>query len=718
MTDQNTMTLKTLLEKYFLIIPDYQREYAQGRDNPRDKNVLDMFVETISNALKNGIELSFDYVYGNIKLENGVEIFLPVDGQQRLTTLFLFYVYCYQGRKDGAFLNKFKYAVNPCTNNFIQLLLTNGASEPEKADDWKNWFDGMTSIHSDPCALSLLNAYRKIKHCMEGVKIDVSNLEKISFQFLDTKENKLPESIFWKMNARGRQLTESEIFKAEATKFISDYGKKEEFAALFSAFYLKIFGDLKENLIRTDKCIMRLIKSFCQWQTSESEFRFTDYIASSEYKKAFVKNDDFSVALPRFFKFCKEHNIEDLLPRRVLSDRNEYLFENLPARIISAMIIFFRSTSPDFPGVELRFRYWMRLAANLIDNSENTSALKSVLNTLSDDKHITSIETASVFDDIKCYENDVMLTEQLEEETLKARLLASEQGSTWRNLFDKAENHKVLRGKVSILLPSGKNTSPDSFDSDFDYLDKLWSLQKEHYLLTRILLSYYEYDSPRSGSEIDMRCSDTTGEAAKKVIYESLSGCFRKAVENGKILNPEKLDLRDKPYWIKSLCQDGELLIGSVPRNGNVFTYYHHLVVLRNGKRIDAYGNIILDDREILLEELIKDGCVECLSPGQQIMDNGKSTHYFKNTSVRFIYKGHFFELYYYPFDGGNDIYLLKDDLNSADTYCKRLGEQKDVTDDSQLYYCFRFGENPTKESIKNSMDRLIEKGLRDHVIT
>ena len=116
------------------------------------------------------------------------------------------------------------------------------------------------------------------------------------------------------MNARGRQLTESEIFKAEATKFISDYGKKEEFAALFSAFYLKIFGDLKENLIRTDKCIMRLIKSFCQWQTSESEFRFTDYIASSEYKKAFVKNDDFSVALPRFFKFCKEHNIEDLLP--------------------------------------------------------------------------------------------------------------------------------------------------------------------------------------------------------------------------------------------------------------------------------------------------------------------------------------------------------------------------------------------------------------------
>lgn len=227
MIDKNTMTLKTLLEKYNLVIPDYQREYAQGRDNPRDTNVLDMFVETISNALKNGADLSLDYVYGNIKNENGVEVFFPVDGQQRLTTLFLFYVYCYQGREDRKFLSRFKYAVNPHTNSFIQLLLTNGATEPDKADEWKNWFDIMTSIRSDSCAFSLLNAYRRIQRSMKGVEIDVIKLEQISFQFLNTAESDLPESVFWKMNARGRQLTESEIFKAEAAKYIQMMERKK-----------------------------------------------------------------------------------------------------------------------------------------------------------------------------------------------------------------------------------------------------------------------------------------------------------------------------------------------------------------------------------------------------------------------------------------------------------------------------------------------------------
>lgn len=626
-------------------------------------------------------------------------------------------MYCYQGRNDGAFLSRFRYAVNPHTNGFINLLLTNGAVEPEKPDEWQNWFDIMTSIHSDPCALSLLNAYRKIKHSMNGVKVDVSKLEKIRFQFLDTWKNDLPDSVFWKMNARGRQLMESEIFKAEAVKYIPDECRKKEFADSFSDFHSRIFGDLEGNIIRSDKCIMRLIKSLCQWLTSESEFGFTDYIASSEYTKAFVGNDDFSVALPRFFRFCCMHNIEGLLPRRVLPSGRKYLFEELPSRISSAMIIFFRSISPDVAGVEEKFRRWMRLSINLIDNSQSVSALKLVLNTLCDDRHIASIGCASVFDDIKCDSKDLMLTEQLEEETLKAKLLSGENGSVWCCCFDKAENHKVLKGKVSILLPDDEDTSPTSFDSDLDYLDKLWSGQKEQYLLTRILLAYYEGDKPQG--EIDMRCSDADGVAAKKVIYESLSGCFRRAARNrNKILDPANLDLDGKPYWIESLCRDGKLLIDSVSKNGNVYTYYGHLVVLRNGKRIDTYGNIILDDREKLIAELIDDKLIECLYKQQRITDNnGKPTHYFKDTSVRFAYKGHFFELYYYPYDGANDIYLLKDDINTSEAYCRKSDVAGNYSDDSQTYYCFRFGENPTTKSITNSMDNLISEGLRDHVI-
>ena len=720
MSDKNKITLKKLLNKYFLIIPDYQRDYAQGRDNPRDSKVLDMFVETIIETLKNkDNKLSFDYVYGNIKTENDIKVFYPVDGQQRLTTLFLFYIYLYQNEKDKDFLYRFRYLVHPDTNDFIKLLIENGAHEPEfliKKDnsEWNRWFEGMSSIPLNPCAQILLNAYRKIEFKLKGIdnKSYIENLENITFQFLDTKENKLPDSAFWKMNARGRQLTDSEIFKAETIKYIFDNGKKKEFADSFSDFYSKIFDDLEENLIRADKCIMRLIKSFCQWQTSESEFEFMDYIASSEYRKVFTQNDDFFIALPRFFKFYCSHNVKVLLPKRVLPNEKQYLFEGLSERIISAMIIFFRSISPDVFDVEEKFRYWMRLSSNLIDNSQSISALKLVLNTLCDDKHIASIEEASVFDNIKCDEKDIMLTEQLKEEHLKAVILSYESRNKWRKHIENAENNEILSGKISILLPDGVNTTIGSFESNLEYLEKLWQGQKTSYTLTRILLGYYEYDKPQV--EINMRCPDA--KAAKNVIYKSLAGCFHRAVADDNKLNPAELDLNNKPYWIESLCRDGKLLIDLVPNNGNVYTYYGNLVVLRNGKRIDTYGNIIFDKREIFIANLIKDGRIKCLYE-QQIMDNKKPTHYFKDTSVRFIYKAHFFELYYYPFGGANDVYLLKDDLNTTETYCKKSVNPEEVTDDSQIYYCFRFGKNPTQESITNSMDKLIEEGLRDHVI-
>lgn len=45
-----TYSLKKLLEQYFFIIPEYQRDYAQGRDNERDVHVLDMFIKEITNA--------------------------------------------------------------------------------------------------------------------------------------------------------------------------------------------------------------------------------------------------------------------------------------------------------------------------------------------------------------------------------------------------------------------------------------------------------------------------------------------------------------------------------------------------------------------------------------------------------------------------------------------------------------------------------------------
>ena len=72
-------------------VPIIQRDYAQGRNTDdvlklRNKFVNDYLIKSI---LK-GENIELDFVYGSILIEkkNEVEqkIFIPLDGQQRLTT--------------------------------------------------------------------------------------------------------------------------------------------------------------------------------------------------------------------------------------------------------------------------------------------------------------------------------------------------------------------------------------------------------------------------------------------------------------------------------------------------------------------------------------------------------------------------------------------------------------------------------------------------------
>lgn len=190
----NMYNLKELLTEYVFIIPDYQRDYAQGRQNPRDEHVLSMFVKEISEALLSGKPLHLDYVYGDIEERNGVEFLYPIDGQQRLTTLFLFYIYCYQTEKketEKAFLRKLRYDIRTTSNKLISSLIKDGFKEPDSiSPDWNQWVDLYSEIPKDPTAVALLRAYRKIEKVLGAGKKEEykENLEKITFEVVDTKK--------------------------------------------------------------------------------------------------------------------------------------------------------------------------------------------------------------------------------------------------------------------------------------------------------------------------------------------------------------------------------------------------------------------------------------------------------------------------------------------------------------------------------------------------
>ena len=93
-------TLLELLEEYSIEVPRIQRDYVQGRKDEHSTIVRTNLLNDIKSAYEgeviltntNPVPLDLNFVYGKTTEDN---VFYPVDGQQRLTTLFLIHLFAF-----------------------------------------------------------------------------------------------------------------------------------------------------------------------------------------------------------------------------------------------------------------------------------------------------------------------------------------------------------------------------------------------------------------------------------------------------------------------------------------------------------------------------------------------------------------------------------------------------------------------------------------------
>ena len=78
-------------------IPLIQRDYAQGRTDARASDIRERFLDVLHEALTEGRDVGLDFIYGDV--EDGT--LRPLDGQQRLTTLFLLHWYLGSARRSS-----------------------------------------------------------------------------------------------------------------------------------------------------------------------------------------------------------------------------------------------------------------------------------------------------------------------------------------------------------------------------------------------------------------------------------------------------------------------------------------------------------------------------------------------------------------------------------------------------------------------------------------
>lgn len=260
------LTFFQLIQEYHIQIPIIQRDYAQGRVNAHE--IRESFLDALLTYLEeNKKHRDLDFVYGNQAAEvvDDEKKFIPLDGQQRLTTLFL--LHWYLAIKDGEIdelrkhlvfnkqgenpKSKFSYETRTSSKEFCDSLLLADVDLEKllKPDEGKNnslsktikdssWY--FLLWETDPTIQSMLimldDIHSKFKNTSRFFQrlISIDN-PVITFQFLDLKEFNLTDDLYIKMNARGIPLSPYENFKAKFEQHLkkSDFNAKHSYTLTF-----------------------------------------------------------------------------------------------------------------------------------------------------------------------------------------------------------------------------------------------------------------------------------------------------------------------------------------------------------------------------------------------------------------------------------------------------------------------------------------------------
>ena len=298
----NKISLWQLLQNHKIIIPIIQRDYAQGREGKESlrHNFLKELKEALdNNASDNSYSLTLDFVYGT--KDSSGESMYPLDGQQRLTTLWL--LHWYMAYKTGKLkeenvcltLKKFSYETRVSSREFCEKLCRLPVM-PEDGNllnyiQLQTWY--FSSWKQDPTIQSMLRMLcgAEKKDSVDEDVIDsidelfrnCGNLENywtqltakepnicpISFYktIIGTKSLPMTDDMYIKMNARGKPLTSFENFKADLLKWIEDkkIGSKSPFgyASLIDNAWTDIFWNVaKDTTHRIDESIFSWINRF------------------------------------------------------------------------------------------------------------------------------------------------------------------------------------------------------------------------------------------------------------------------------------------------------------------------------------------------------------------------------------------------------------------------------------------------------------------------
>lgn len=268
-TNNNTLgdirTLKQITEDNVvteIVIPKFQRDYAQGRPGKEElrSNFLEDLFKVVENPDPNAPQRVYDFIYGHQEAPNSkhhdTNRFFPIDGQQRLTTIFLLTLYIgKRGGKDTAFLKKFSYETRDSSLQFCKWMCDIDASDYADIINHLNNHPKMTGAwQSDPTISGMKQTLTDIhrhysSHPAANFDLYWRNVtEKVAFWRLYITDLDATDDLYIKMNSRGKHLSDFENFKASVDQLANGSGKVTgEFSKEMDTTWTNLFWGYRDK---------------------------------------------------------------------------------------------------------------------------------------------------------------------------------------------------------------------------------------------------------------------------------------------------------------------------------------------------------------------------------------------------------------------------------------------------------------------------------------
>jgi hypothetical protein len=483
-------------------IPIIQRDYAQGRQDASTARIRAKFLDVLHRAVMGGEPVTLDFIYGEL-LDGKL---IPLDGQQRLTTLFLLHWYLAARadvpRTERPGWQAFTYETRVSSRLFCQRLVRHRPPFPlDGLSAWirdQSWYFAAwrhdATIGSMLVVLDAIHALFRDSDCDAawGRLVDPSN-PVITFHFLPIEQMGLTDDLYIKMNSRGKPLTPFEHFKADFERTLKDVHLPhyEEFISKIDNDWSDLLWPLRGDNNIIDDEFMRYFRFVTEvralltgvpltesettdevlaervygpgnagalanqrwlfdaldcWSMAEPSEFFATLLAADghqEGKLALFADRPGGLDVNLFAACCEEYGESDGRRRRFSLQRTLLLF---------AMVVHLLRKTDSFTDR-------LRTVRNLVEGSDNEvrfDNMRSLLHEVEGWMREGDLAKIKTFN-----------TRQLREEAAKIDFLAAH--PECRAHLHRLEDHTLLRGRLAIfdLVPGRFERHAEAFEAVF-----------------------------------------------------------------------------------------------------------------------------------------------------------------------------------------------------------------------------------------------------------